>query len=390
MTDTAAFINPEKEPPKDLEGAHVHSLEPLRAVDEEGKDVPVATAVPVSTHTQRHHGQWAVDLCGCWSDYSTCCFVLWLPCVPMARAVSRSQLFSGLKYWKIIAILVAVFVVGQFTKVMEHQWRITHGGNANGFHRHHHHHHHWAPPPHDVGMYHPPWSPTHDREDRYGPPPEATDSESNDLVLDEPQVPEVAASMTTEAVQDEARDENLDPLALSADAEGSPEASSGRSAPVQDHSEHATLRESHSHHPFWAHPHGAQEDWGWDHADEVDDEALRRALLCFKAGNYTGAMAELRAAEHLPPYPAWLIIACVINGLLGCGVWAFSVLVRRRLVAKYALNESPVTSCLQVTCCGPCTLGQQTMHVDLVEYGEVQKGCSIQEHHPRVTGVQQC
>jgi Cys-rich protein (TIGR01571 family) len=64
---------------------------------------------------------------------------------------------------------------------------------------------------------------------------------------------------------------------------------------------------------------------------------------------------------------------------------AFLVLVlvvRRKLIRKYELQEHPARTLAYVLLCWPCAVAQQSMHVDLVEVGAVQTDCSCGEHHP--------
>jgi hypothetical protein len=68
--------------------------------------------------------------------------------------------------------------------------------------------------------------------------------------------------------------------------------------------------------------------------------------------------------------------------LAAAALFALTLLVRRRLVAKYAIAEHFVASCALLACCPQCALGQQAMHVDLVEVGAVQADCSCAETHP--------
>lgn len=68
--------------------------------------------------------------------------------------------------------------------------------------------------------------------------------------------------------------------------------------------------------------------------------------------------------------------------LVAAAFFALTLVVRRRLVAKYAIVEHPLLSFLLLACCPQCALGQQAMHVDLVEVGAVQVDCSFSETHP--------
>jgi Cys-rich protein (TIGR01571 family) len=63
-------------------------------------------------------------------------------------------------------------------------------------------------------------------------------------------------------------------------------------------------------------------------------------------------------------------------------LFALTLVVRRRLVAKYAITEHPLLSCVLLSFCPQCAIGQQAMHVDLVEVGAVQVDCSCSEAHP--------
>jgi len=48
---------------------------------------------------------------------------------------------------------------------------------------------------------------------------------------------------------------------------------------------------------------------------------------------------------------------------VAAGFLVLCLIVRRRLVAKYEIDEHPLVSCLLTTCLGPCAIGQQLMHV---------------------------
>lgn len=64
-------------------------------------------------------------------------------------------------------------------------------------------------------------------------------------------------------------------------------------------------------------------------------------------------------------------------------LWAAGIWVRYMIVNKYAIREPWYHSCAVAACCPPCALGQQLMHVDMVEYGEVQRDCDLGAKHPK-------
>ena len=68
--------------------------------------------------------------------------------------------------------------------------------------------------------------------------------------------------------------------------------------------------------------------------------------------------------------------------LVATALFALTLVVRRRLVVKYGIDEHPCVSCALLACCSQCAIGQQAMHVDLVEVGAVQADCSCAEAHP--------
>lgn len=67
-------------------------------------------------------------------------------------------------------------------------------------------------------------------------------------------------------------------------------------------------------------------------------------------------------------------------------LWCFLVLTRVKLIRKYTLTENRCVTCLLSCCCMPCALGQQMMHVDVMEHGTVQTDCSCDANHPNAQG----
>mmetsp|Transcript_10211 Transcript_10211/g.30136 ORF Transcript_10211/g.30136 Transcript_10211/m.30136 type:complete len:189 (-) Transcript_10211:474-1040(-) len=95
-------------------------------------------------------------------------------------------------------------------------------------------------------------------------------------------------------------------------------------------------------------------------------------------------------AEHTDPrygrYATWeqswryFGLVCLFVG--GCAFWVMATVVRRRLARKYLIREWFIESML-TSLCVPCAVGQQAMHVDLVEYGSVSQDCSCVPDHSR-------
>lgn len=100
------------------------------------------------------------------------------------------------------------------------------------------------------------------------------------------------------------------------------------------------------------------------------------------AGKHYGASTGKKPAPaasgatfpHVPVFVLFPLIAVIV------------LYVRRRLVRKYQLGERASKTLILACCCMPCSIAQQAMHVDLVEYGAVQTDCSLKEEHPLMSG----
>lgn len=81
------------------------------------------------------------------------------------------------------------------------------------------------------------------------------------------------------------------------------------------------------------------------------------------------------------PYPAWYFVVVGIGAILGMGFCIFRLALRRTLISRYDLEE-PFWKTLVVTSfCGPCAIGQQAIHVDVSEFGEVDQDCTLIGEH---------
>lgn len=89
-------------------------------------------------------------------------------------------------------------------------------------------------------------------------------------------------------------------------------------------------------------------------------------------------IVEIRQTEDRP---FWVILSSSVESVVSGFLLLFLVALRCTLVRRYHVNEDPIVSCLTATCCTGCSIAQQAMHVDLVEYGEVDQDCSVTGEH---------
>eukprot|EP00302_Diacronema_sp_CCMP2436_P038888 CAMPEP_0180018252 /NCGR_PEP_ID=MMETSP0984-20121128/20362_1 /TAXON_ID=483367 /ORGANISM="non described non described, Strain CCMP 2436" /LENGTH=224 /DNA_ID=CAMNT_0021941483 /DNA_START=1 /DNA_END=676 /DNA_ORIENTATION=- len=78
----------------------------------------------------------------------------------------------------------------------------------------------------------------------------------------------------------------------------------------------------------------------------------------------------------------WYWLSNVLFFLVVSAFFALHLIVRRRIVLKYAIEEHPALSCVLVLACPCCAVAQSAIHVDLVEHGAVQQDCSCAPKHP--------
>lgn len=81
--------------------------------------------------------------------------------------------------------------------------------------------------------------------------------------------------------------------------------------------------------------------------------------------------------------PYSVVVLRWVAYLVAVAQWGLLMYTRLKLVERYKLREHPAVSCLATTLCGTCSLGQQMMHVDMMEQGLVDTDCSCDADHPR-------